>query len=327
MKVQSLAELKAENEAKANAKTESDLATVEEAAKLESETEESNGDVESWQIESKDDEQEEQPQAMPVSAHVKMKAKLKGKLAEKDSELEEVKAKLAALERGAMQQPATKPSAVRPKLEDFGYDDDKYQAALDVWFDEKINEKVNKTNQVSNQKNQLQASQKLLEKAVDEHYERAAILAQKSGITAEVYQAADMQFRSAIDEIFPGRGDAIADHLISTLGDNSEKVTFFIGRNVKAQNELKAALAADPSGVKAAVYIGKKAAEIMQSVKKGSQAPTPAPVLKGDSNATGSQTAKKLQKDYQEAHAKGNLQKAWNLKKEAKKAGVNTNDW
>lgn len=341
MQIQSLAELKAENELKAkkDAKPEQENAELEvldsEESEGENEVIEANADdetnepdetLESWQTD-ESGETENDAKTLPVSAHVKMKAKLKGRLAEKDSEVERLKAENEALKKGQLTAKPETTLKPRPKLEDFGFDDEKYQAALDKWDDERLDYKLNKYNQVNNQKTQLSQMQKTVETAVEQHYERAAILATKSKIAPEVYQAADMQFRQTIDDVFPGRGDAIADHLISTIGKDSEKVAYYIGRNGNAQKELKEALLSDPSGVKAAIWIGRKTAELMKS--KGSQAPNrkPAPVLNGDSSANGSVTAKKLKAEYEDAHNKGNTQKAYNMRKKAKEAGIDTKNW
>ena len=140
-------------------------------------------------------------------------------------------------------------------------------------------------------------------------------LAEKSGISADMYQSADRKVRQAIDSVFNGAGDDITDALIANLGEGSEKVMYSLGVNSTRLNELRSRLQSDPSGVKAAIYLGQLNAELKAPMKRKTTAPKPPPEVNGDAKA--STSVRNLQKRYSEAQRTGNVQAAYNIKKEA----------
>lgn len=340
MKVQTLAELKAENEGKPLEKLDASQAeNLEDDLQTEDETltDDETGEVstnenakalEAWQLEDDSTGELKAGSVLPVATHVKMKAKLKGRLAEKDTELENLKAEIEALKAGKQQLP-TMPNEIKPKpkLEDFGFDEERHNAAIEKWDDERLTAKLAKLQQVNQQQSHIRNQQTELESSVDKHYLRAAELAEKSGIAPELYSAADRNFRLQIEGVFPGKGDLIADQLIANLGEGSEKLTYFIGRNKAAQSELTSLLNADKSGVKAAIWLGRKLSEIGSPVKKTSQAPEPSPQLKGDVNVADDFSIRKMKEAYAKARKADNAQAAYDTKKKAKAAGVDTSTW
>tara|TARA_R110000803_G_scaffold166755_2_gene230023 strand:- start:5479 stop:6615 length:1137 start_codon:yes stop_codon:yes gene_type:complete len=173
------------------------------------------------------------------------------------------------------------------------------------------------------QKNTQQAN---TNRAVDEHYVRADVLVQKSGIAPEKYQQADTLVRQALEASFPDAGDAIVDSLIARLGPGSEKVIFNLGVNKARREELIAKFTEDSSGIAAAIYLGDLKAQLAVPGRKSSTAPKPAAHVGGDGKPEGGQK-RALLKAYRSAHTKSDGQAAFNIKKKAKAAGIDTSEW
>lgn len=278
---------------------------------------------EPWMKEEEEEEQDsdDPSKQVPVGKFVSVKKKLKGQISDRDDEIERLKKENEALK---LKQKPKETALVRPKKDDFDSDEE-YEEALDTYNDSRTTETINR-NRLEDQKKaeRAQAQQKLTE-AVDGHYERAATLIEKSGIKPEVYKAADTTVRKAVEEITPNLGDVIVDQVISILGDGSEKVLYYLGRNKAALAKFQSLLASDRSGMKAAVYLGQEKQRLTNPIKPRSNAPDPTMSIKGDEKITGE--AAKFKKKYDAAHAKSNLQAAYNAKKEARAAGVDVSGW
>jgi len=297
-----------------------------EAAKLEEETVDLDDDgnpieQEPWMKE-EDGEQDPDPsKQVPVSKFVSVKRKLKGQISERDEEIEQLKLENAELSK---HKPITETTLVRPKRDDFDTDEE-FDEALDIYNQSRTTEAINRTRIEDDKKaEQIQAQDKLTE-AVDGHYERAETLVEESGIKPEIYKAADTTVRQAVEAITPNLGDVIVDQVISILGEGSEKVIYFLGRNKTALAKFQSLLASDKSGMKAAVYLGQEKQRLTNPVKLRSNAPDPVTNIKGDVPLTGA--AAKFKKTYDAAHGKNNLQQAYNAKKEARAAGVDVSQW
>ena len=346
MQVQTLAELKAEN-----AKTEEETAkepvtdtvtdtepeaeepeveaaeeTTEETEQVaEPEQEDADADtVEAWMQE---EEQASEPAKGTFTGSDIKAARLKERAkAEKraNKEIEELKAEIAALKNAGVQQAPTE-ATPRPRLEDFSYDEDAYNQALDSWYESKITAQVNTVQQKQITSSQQQQAKQKLEHAVDSHYERAQELIAKHGIDPEIYKQSEIDFRDAVEEIMPNRGDLVVDSLIATLGEGSEKVTYHLARNKAKLKAFQNKLAADPSGIQAAVYLGEQKNIVTMPVRTKGNAPKPATRQNGSSGKPANEAA--YLKKYKKAHESGDVQAAFNAKREAKKAGINTRSW
>lgn len=345
--MKTLAELKAENAAEeengavadpteTEQETETDAgdevdATTDEAGEpdQQSETDDSEGgeetEPEAWMQADDEASETDSETVVPLAAHTKMRGKLKAKLGERDSEIESLRQEIEALKKGVepqeqVQQPRG-PVAQVPTLSDFDYDEARYAVAMREW--------MRTHDQIDRQQEQQQAAQAAaqaaLDKHVDGHYQRAAKLAKESGIEAEVYRSADINVRRAIDLAMPGLGDGATDRLIAQMGEGSEKVMYYVGRNTAAQNALVEKLRQDPTGLSAAMYLGELKTKVTAPLKKRSNAPKPAGQATGGSTGGASEAA--MLKRYKEAHKKGNHQAAYNAKKSAKAAGVDTSNW
>lgn len=251
------------------------------------------------------------------------KEKLKAKLQRKhDDETEKLIARIKELEQGKQ------PDLQKPKREQF-YDhddpDEAYAEAMAEWKWNQKNAESQAEKAARNAERQRLERMQEISQGVDEHYQRAVTLAEESGISAEMYQSADHRVRQALDEVFEGSGDAITDALISNLGKGSERVFYNLGVNKTRLSELQSLLKADPTGIKAAVFLGELKRDLTAPKKRTSNAPKPAPQADGDATVT--QSAKALKSKYDKAHSNGDSQAAFNAKREARAAGVDTSKW
>lgn len=254
------------------------------------------------------------------------KANLRAKLEKQhQSELDALRQQLEEQRNKVVTQQSTN----KPKREDFYDRDDPDEAYIDALADWKVSEGLARQHagnqQYEQQRKHLEAQQRISSN-VDQHYERAAVLAAASGITPELYQSADLRVRSAIEGVFPGGGgETVTNALISSLGDGSEKVFYKLGVSPKSLAELTSKLAQDPTGIQASIYLGRLSAELTTTARRASNAPPPATNVQGDANTT--DLSKSLMRRYQEAHKRGDTQAAFDIRSEAKSKKINVNSW
>jgi hypothetical protein len=211
--------------------------------------------------------------------------------------------------------------AKRPRLNDFD-SDDLYEDAMDKWEEEKTTATFQTLETKRDVTAQQQQRQQALHNDVEAHYERAQELVTKHSINPDVYQKADATVRQSIESVAPGQGEVIVNQLISLVGEGSEKVMYHLGVNKAALNELRAILQDDPTGLRAAAFIGQKKAEITGPKHKLTSAPKPAAKINGETVK-----ASASKKAYDKAHKEGRGQDAYNIKSEAKRSGTDTNGW
>lgn len=255
------------------------------------------------------------------------KRKLRAKLERQhQSETEQLRKEIEELKKSRSEpQPDISSSLPpHPKWDDFAESDNQdadYQKALVDWQFRSREIKADAERKAQELKRQREEALSRVSNAVDQHYERAVTLAEKSGISPEAYRAADLKVRQAIDEVFNGSGDQVADALIANLGDGSEKVLYNLGVNSARREELINRLKTDQSGISAAAYLGQLNAELKLPSKRTTSAPKPSPQISGDKK--GSSDAKRLREKYRKASG----QAAYELRKEARRQGIDTREW
>ena len=343
-----LAELKAKNAAEEEAEQETEVVEVEEqqdtkvtiapveptVEETEDEAdEEESEDVESWmQEEVATPEDDGDSGFKPNREAAAVRKKLKAKLHEKDDELESLKAEIERLKSGSTTTPQTE--LKRPKLEDFDYDEEAYNAAMDDYYDKRVETKLESKQSVQQQREAAERQKKALEEAVDRHYTRAAKLVEEGKVSEEKYTQADRAVRESFERIanprneksMRGAGDNIVDSLIKTLdslGEGSEKVFYQLGVNPAKMQEVANLFATDPSGLSTVAYLGKLQASIQSPTKRKSSAPVPSPELKGSGSTKTPGEA--LLKRYKKAG--NNVQARLDIKREAKRQGIDTRNW
>ena len=275
-----------------------------------------------------EDEGEEEPgSSVPVAKHAFVKKKLKAQLNEKDDELAQLRKKVEQLEQGVGQKVSTDlQPPKRPRRADFE-DDDAFEDAMDKYEEDKVTYQTQFV-QKSTQQNQ-QATQRVqqIEKAVDDHYTRAESLVEKHGIKPEIYQQADATVKGIIQQALPKLDpEGVFNGMVEIIGEGSEITMFHIGRNKAAAAEFQRLLQEDTSGLKATMYLG-RISERVSGTKPNhsSQAPPPAAKLKGDEASSAKGQA--AQKKYDAAVKKGSHQEAYNIKKAARREGIDTSNW
>lgn len=285
-------------------------------------------DEETDSSEDDDDEQADGtgPKGVPVDKHILMKQKLKKKLLGKDDENVKLKERIKELEEGGAQKKValdlSKP--VRPRRNTFKSDDD-YEDAMDE-HEEKLAQFIPKVAATeANTAEQLQRRVKVVTDAVDGHIDRAAKLIEKHSIDPDVYSSAQDSVKQIIGSVKPGGEDHIFNEFIERLGEGSEKVMFYVGKNKKQLNEFERLFRSDPSGLSAAMFLAEKRNEIAGAKNLSSRSPKPSAKLRGGEAVKASESA--LKKKYDEAHKKGNNQEAFNIKRQAKGAKIDTSGW
>jgi len=339
-----LAELKAKNAAEEEAEQETEVVEVEEQQDAKVTITPVETTVEDADDDADDDTEEEESEAVeswmqeevatpeddgdsgfkPNREAAAVRKKLKAKLHEKDDELESLKAEIERLKSGSTTAPQTE--LKRPKLEDFDYDEEAYNAAMDDYYDKRVDTKLESKQSVQQQREAAERQKKALEEAVDRHYTRAAKLVEEGKVSEEKYTQADRAVRESFERIAKGNGDKIVDSLIKTLdslGEGSEKVFYQLGVNPAKMQEVANLFATDPSGLSTVAYLGKLQASIQSPTKRKSSAPAPSPELKGSGSTKTPGEA--LLKRYKKAG--NNVQARLDIKREAKRQGIDTRNW
>ena len=306
------------------AEPEGEQSKSEEEGKRDPEIEEESGE-DSW-LKSDDQTDDDGDKKFTDGDVAAAKKKLRAKLERKQAgETEELKAEIERLKAGGNTQAK---ELQKPKRDDFFNADDQDEAYAEALMDWKIGkaqaDASARTAQQQRQQTQTQQASRT-EKAVNDHYARAEKLAKDSGISDELYHDADLRVRQAINTVFDGAGDTITDALIANVGEGSERVFYNIGINKARMKELTDLLQDDPTGLRAATYLGKRSAELASPSKRKTAAPRPAAHANGD--ASGSSSEKAQMKKYRAAFKSGDVQAAFDIKYAAKKSGAAVKDW
>ncbi len=300
---------------------------AEEEAEEGQETTEAEADAEDWmQSEEADSNSSDfKPDAEAKKRRVDFK-NLKTQVKQKDDELAKLKAEVESLKQ-PVQSDSLPP---RPKREDFDFDDDKYDAAVDAWNEQKMQRMLDTHAQTSTtkaaEKQQAEAAQKRVSENVNSHYEKAGELVNSGKVSEDAYAKSDSVVRHELERVFPGQGDAVTDQLISTLhslGDGSEKVMYSLGVNRAKLERLSSLMATDQ--LQAVAYLGKLQAETTTPGKRKSNAPKPGADVKGEAKAGG--PAESMRKAYEKAGKEGDIQARISIKRKAKKEGIDVSNW
>lgn len=283
-------------------------------------------ETEEW-MQSDEPESQEVEKKFTDSDIAAAKTKLKAKLTDRhNSEVDELKAKIELLEKGQNQQ--ITPVGNKPKRADFFEHDDPDEAYLDAlsdWKFKNINSKQQAETAANEAKQANQLRQQQINDSVEQHYERAALIAKKANIDVDAYRSAELKVRQMIDSVRPGAGDAIADALIDSIGEGSEKVFYNLGVNNGRLNALKDKIQNDSSGLKAVAYLASLASDLNAPQRRKTTAPKPAKQIKGDNAASASMNA--IKRKYDKLHNEGKTQEAFKFKRQAKKDGTDTSTW
>ncbi len=271
-------------------------------------------ELEPWE----ESDEEKKNDSVPLKTHLKQKKKYKTLRDDSGKEIDSLKAQIEELKK-----PVSETALKRPIEADF-YEsdnpDEDYRKALDDYenkrFADMENSRIQRENAVK-----IQAQNK---KAIDSHWERAEDLVEKSGIDPENYKNADLKVRDAFEAIAPKQGDILKDQIVSIIGEGSEKLIYFLGRNEGELAKVQSKLIEDPNGLMLAAYLGGLNKNLSSPRKKTTNAPNPAPNLNGGG---GGSKAGNSEKDYKKALKENDAQKMFSIKRAAKKEGVDVSGW
>lgn len=288
-------------------------------------------EIESWmQSEEANSEDDAKGGFKPNHEAAKTRKRLKAKLNEKDDELEQARAEIERLKAGNTDKPEVAQLPPRPTREQFDYDEDAYDKAIDEWNDKKLDARLSSHQQKASETQAQEAQRKAYEKRVndslDSHYGRANKLIGEGKINEDAYNAAETNVRNAMERINKGAGDQITNNLITTLnniGEGSEKVMYQLGVNPSKLRELEEKIQQDPTGFTAVAYLGALQARISTPSKRRSSAPKPGVKVEGESGASGK--AGSMKKAYDKAE--GDVQSRITLKRQARAQGIDTSNW
>ena len=174
---------------------------------------------------------------------------------------------------------------------------------------------------------QEQDAMAIIEQGFDDHIQRVEALVQEAGIDPDMYIAADEKVRQVFEKIVPKKGSNVYKAIVSMVGDGSEKVVYYLGRNQEALNKFTGLLENDKSGLKAAMYLGEiKATKAIPKKIERSKAPDPPPAVKGDTLEIGDAKAARA-KFNMLWNVPGKFEEAYEIKKAAKKKGYDVSGW
>ena len=277
-------------------------------------------EVPDFMIEEDEEEQtsDDPSKQVPVGKFVHLKKKLNGEISEKDKEIERLRS-----ERDEARQSTSKAKVLtRPKEGDFA-DTAEFDLAVSKYDEVRLQDTYNK-NRLREAQAQTQAQAlEAIDTAVSEHVDRVEVLVEKHGISRDKVDLAHDNFSKAMSEAFPKLGINASKMIISMIGPGSETVVYSHGINKAKRDKLISLAKADTTGLKLAVYLGEQKQKLNNPTKPRSTAPDPAKKINGDEMTTGE--ASRQKKAYDKA-GPGNS-KSYNIKKAARKAGVDVSDW
>ena len=243
-----------------------------------------------------------------------MKQKHKGK--EKDGEIEKLRARVQELETAPQKQGVLK----RPRSADFETDEE-HENAL-----EEYDRQLLASSRATTTNNNIVAHRVAeRDEAVNGFIARADAVAIKHKIDPATYKGASDVVQKIVEQAFPNMGDDAYPEFLSRLEDGDETTLYFIGRNKAQQGQLEQMLSQDPTGIKAFRHIARLTERNTGAKPKISQAPKPAASLRGNAALPAQEGA--FKKKYDAAHKANQGQKAFDIKSEAKKAGIDTRKW
>ena len=215
----------------------------------------------------------------------------------------------------------------RPKRDDFlsATDPDAaYDAAMEQWHDSRLDQKIDQYRQQQSHQQQQSTQQQSTQRALDQHVDRAAAVIAEGHLTADEWNDADDYVRRSVDAVMPGQGDDVVNQFISRLGKGSEKVMIALSRNQSYMDDFRQSLRDDSTGLSAMGYLGSLKSRFEGGAgSRTSRAPRPGTQIQGDSKPAGGADLRA----YKSAHKQGNRQKAFDIKMDAKKRGVDVSTW
>src|SRR5690554_6645197 len=286
-----------------------------EESEAEQDTEESSDDFE---LELDGEPEPGQQKPSPEEALVYKLTKQKQKTREYKSELEELKAEIAALKSGSAPQAQPRPQQQEekyppvPLLYENGVDTpEQYQKAYQKWVSD-----CRAVDQRNAQRSETESQfKRRTEEVTRKLAERVGKFAVEHKIKDERVIGAIERATSEIDGATKIEGSLA--YLLDAVGDGSERVAYYIGTNDNAMAKVKGLLQEDPTGLRASAYMARLVGQLKPNQRtKTSKAPPPDQPIKGDGSSA---SAKALQDRYTKTK---DPQEMLKLRRKARELGV-----
>jgi len=309
-----------------------DDAKADDTKELSQDSDDTKVELESWQLteESVDSDDDKKEGFVPNHEAARRRKKAKALSVELKGEQDEnaaLRKQIEDLQNGSTPKAQEEAKAlVRPTREQFDYDDDAFDVAIEAYHDErlerKLNARDNKTQKSTDDSARQKAFQEQAAKSFDNHYSGAQELIDSGKITEDSFRGSEKLVKEALEAANPGRGEIAFNTLIVGLGKDSAKVEFQLGVNPALLHELQSIQAADPSGLSASRFLGRLQEKIQTPSKKRSNAPKPGAVITGDGSGGGKHAP--LLAEYKKSD---DMKTRMMLKRKARSQGADTSNW
>ena len=310
-----------ENEAVEPIEVETESEDTEQPAEAETVTEDEEVDEIELTL---DDEPQVTNKYTPEQALVHKLTKEKKKRQEATSELEQLRAENEALKAGRQPQAVTQPivSAVTspqaeppkpPVLYENGITTPaEYQVAFEQWWKDRAAYDQHQHYQTQQTVKAQQDTQARAQRLA----ERSAEFIQSNKIKAELATNTIQAGVQGLDEVLGVDGAAL--DLLDNIGDGSDKLAYYLGKNPEALATAKKLFDDDPRGFKVNTWLTKTAGKLNRKNSTISKAPAPDEALNGDVSVE-SGHAKSLQKQYDK---ETDFKKLREISRKAREAGI-----
>lgn len=323
----SLEELRAQAEAEEAKATEEPEAKADDLEQEEAEEPEAEEAAESedFELELEGEPEPDQQKYDPVEVLQHKLSRERKKKREARSEVDELKeqiSRLTEMMQGGQQQPQhvapQTQSAAEPKIPDL-YDSgidgdrDKYDRAMKTWFhDYQTYQNRHKEAEQAQEKQKERMSNLTLNLA-----KRVSKFATEENISPDYAASAVNEAADKFDQITGVDGGFL--ELLDAVGDGSERVAIYLGKNANAMAEMAKLYNDDPRGFKVVARMAEWKKDLKRKhSRKVSKAPKPDQPLRGDSSKS-SPSAKKVQAMWDKAKTPEEMMAA---RRKARELGV-----
>lgn len=216
----------------------------------------------------------------------------------RESEREKKKLEKELADMKAQMEPALKPLPDKPKFEDFAYDEDKYDAALQEWHGNKLKHEQ----QQQAEKQKVEAAQQKFNERREAYNIRKSEIAKKAPGMDEA------------EELVVSMFDETKQGILLTATDDPAQLIYALGKNPKKLQDL--ASIDDP------IRFAAEAAKLETRMKVTKRAPKANPERKIQGGASASSTENHLEKLRAEAAKTGDYTKVVAYRKKLKDANA-----
>lgn len=217
-----------------------------------------------------------------------------------------------------------------PDRLDYGEDDEAFSRDIKTYMTAQIGRVAEDTMQRVQRQEAVNSEVVRRQQANTEHGNRVSSLLHKyPGVTPIAYQSAEQRVKSTVRGVSGATDDNTYEAFVQHLGEGSENVMLYLGRDTNALNKLSSTLRADPTGLSAMAYLGSIRGKLgkIKGTPVKSRAPKPGIAHTNQGTGKGVLTVASLRSAYTKAHKDGNVQRAVDIKFKAKGLKVDTSAW